>query len=84
MDKTTLDEVLGVIIGRAPAMRAAGILSASVEGIQFTLRPTDPAPSEGGNTEAVERPPSLLHDPWTHGQPTPDTPAVMPVRRRGV
>jgi hypothetical protein len=82
------EAILDLIEERAPRLRSKGVVAVGLGEASFSLAPSEPAqPAEGAGTAAAakpdeEEPGDVLNDPWTHGRPTRQSPAVIKAPQR--
>lgn len=81
MTRQEAEELLDLIVERAPTLRAAGIRSVNLGGASFALAPAELAES-ADETEPEEGPGDVLHDPATFGLMPGTGPAILPKRER--
>lgn len=59
---------LTLLVDRAPALRAAGVLDLSIGGVSVRLAPHEPPPAAPDPRERVEEPANALDDELTYGR----------------
>lgn len=59
---------LALLIDRAPALREAGVLELTMDGVSVTLAPHEAPPAEPDPRERVEEPANALDDELTYGR----------------
>ena len=77
--KDEANALIDLIIERAPALRAAGVLQINLGGSSFVLSPAQPEPDDGQQDD--DPIPDALHDPATFGVVAPNAKA-LPRRTR--
>jgi hypothetical protein len=82
MTRQEAEDLLDLIVERAPKLRAAGIRAVNLGGASFTLAAAE-LEADGDDTELEDGPSDVLHDSWTYGvPPNSATPAILPKRGR--
>lgn len=82
MTRQEAEELLDLIVERAPTLRAAGIRAVNLGGASFSLAPAE-LEADGDETESEDGPRDVLHDSWTYGVPPSDgAPQILPKRER--
>jgi len=78
------EEILDLIEERALRLRSKGVLAVSLGESSFSLAPAEDAPAQTttSNGDAAEEPSNVLNDPWTHGRPTRQSPAIIKAPQR--
>jgi len=82
MTRQEAEELLDLIVERAPTLRSAGIRAVNLGGASFSLAAAELEP-DGDETEQEPGPSDVLHDSWTYGVPPSEgTSRVLPKRER--
>lgn len=81
MTRQEAEDLLDLIVERAPTLRAAGIRSVNLGGASFTLAPAEIEESVD-ESEPEPGPSDVLHDPTTFGLMPGSGPSILPKRER--
>lgn len=73
---------LALIIDRAPALREAGVLDLTIDGVSMRFAPHEPPPAVPDARDRVEEPTNALDDELTYGRRPGSGVPGFPRRRR--